>query len=108
LLLGQDFLREVEHTTKISLYDTAARISVLDVVDDEGAIAASRKEEVIVERNTHPLDPFCVSLDLIDLFEVALPDLDRTWTVLLTHASEESLTAGEVCNLAQSDFCVAA
>ena len=76
-------------------------------MDDQSAIATSRKEEVIVKGNTHTLDSFCVGLDLVDLFEVALPDLDRAWTVLLAHAGEESFSASQVGNLAQSHLCVA-
>lgn len=76
LLLGKDFLGKVKHATEVSFDYAATRISILDVVDNQGAIATSRKEEVIVKGNTHSLDSFRVGLNLVDLFEVTLPDLD--------------------------------
>lgn len=75
--------------------DAGARVSVLDLVDHQTAVAARRKQPIVVMAEAHTFDGSTMGLDLRDVLDGELPDLDGTWAIRLTCAREECLAVRE-------------
>lgn len=84
----------------------AAGVAGLDVVNNQGAVAPSSEQVVVVEGDAHALNALTVSLHFAQLLESALPDLDAAGPVVLAHACEEVFAGRKVSDLRNHDFGV--